>query len=538
MTITTPIPPTQQDDVAPHDDVDVVPQNAERSSVPFVQEIKRWLRADWRAGAAIGFVTAAVWGLACGWWMPRGPLTTGQVLISMAVSFMVGALAGWVTRSRWAMLVAPVVFAIAFELARMGTDGPTVDGPHFSTYGILALVVGRGFHGLVSLAPMALGAAWAAGAARRFAPAAAGSTAKTSGWGYARRSTAVVATVAMIGLAALIARPATTDAIVDADGNRLAGSVAELTTVDINGNDLALLIRGHSIENPVLLYLAGGPGGSELGAMRRHLPELEEHFTVVTFDQRGAGKSYRALDPTSTLTLESSVDDAIAVTNYLRDRFETDEIYMVGQSWGSILGVLAVQDQPDLFTAFIGVGQMVSPVETDRIFYADTLAWARQTDNTGLVGDLEAIGPPPYDDMLNYETALSHEHEVYPYDHTANSEGEGGFSENLFVEEYTLTDQIHALGAFMDTFQVLYPQIQDIDFRATATDFQIPVFFVQGAHEADGRAEPFDEWYPTITAPFKETVDFDTSGHRPLFEQPDEFVAYMVDTVLNESRGQ
>ena len=119
-----------------------------------------------------------------------------------------------------------------------------------------------------------------------------------------------------------------------------------------------------------------------------------------------------------------------------------------------------------------------------------------------------------------------------------NSEGEGGFSENLFVEEYTLTDQIHALGAFMDTFQVLYPQIQDIDFRATATDFQIPVFFVQGAHEADGRAEPFDEWYPTITAPFKETVDFDTSGHRPLFEQPDEFVAYMVDTVLNESRGQ
>jgi pimeloyl-ACP methyl ester carboxylesterase len=298
------------------------------------------------------------------------------------------------------------------------------------------------------------------------------------------------------------------------------------------------LIRGHSVENPVLLFLAGGPGGSEMGAMRRHLPGLEEHFTVVTFDQRGAGKSYPTIDPTSTLTVNSSIDDVVAVTNYLRDRFETDRVYLVGQSWGSILGVLAVQDHPELFEAFIGVGQMVSPVDTDRIFYADTLAWARETGNTGLGGDLEAIGPPPYDDMLNYEIALSHEHEVYPYDHSANSEGAGGFSENLFVEEYTLTEQVHALGAFMDTFQVLYPQIQDIDFRETATEFEIPMFFVEGAHEAGGRAEPFAEWYPTITAPMKDTVVLDTSGHRSMFEQPDEFVAYMVDTVLNDSSGR
>lgn len=536
---TTPAPPIQPDDMTrPDVDVDVEQQRAGRSPGPFMHELTRRLWVGWRAGAVIGVSAAAAWAVVAGWWMPRSPLTTSQALISMAVSFIVGALAGGVTRSRWAMLVAPVVFVTVFELARLGTDGPTVDGPHFSTYGILALAVGRGFHGLVSLAPMVLGAAWAAGATRRFAPASTSTAAKTGGWGYARRSIAVVGTVALIGLAVLIARPATTDAIVDADGNELAGSVAELTTVDINGHDLALLIRGHSVENPVLLFLAGGPGGSEMGAMRRHLPALEEHFTVVTFDQRGTGKSYPAIDPTSTLTVESSIDDVIAVTNHLRDRFETDRIFLAGQSWGSILGVLAVQDNPELFEAFIGVGQMVSPVDTDRIFYNDTLAWARETGNTGLVGDLEAIGPPPYDDMLNYEIALSHEHEVYPYDHSANSEGAGGFSENLFVEEYTLTEQIHALGAFMDTFQVLYPQIQDIDFRATATEFQIPMFFVEGAHEADGRAEPFEEWYPTITAPIKDTVVLDTSGHRSMFEQPDEFVAYMVDTVLNDSRSR
>lgn len=534
---TTPAPPIQPDDMT-RPDVGVEGPSSGRSSVPLMHVLTRRLWAGWRAGAAIGVGAAAAWASMAGWWMPRGPLTTSQALSSMAVSFMVGALAGGVTRSRWAMLVAPVVFAAVFELARLGTDGPTVDGPHFSTYGILALVVGRGFHGLVSLAPMVLGAAWAAGVTRRFAPASTENAVTTGGWGYARRSIAVVGTVALIGVAVLIARPATTDAIVDADGNELAGSVAALTTLDINGHDLALLIRGHSVDNPVLLFLSGGPGGSEMGAMRRHLSLLEEHFTVVTFDQRGAGKSYPSIDPTSTLTVESSIDDVLAVTNHLRDRFVSDRIYLVGQSWGSILGVLAVQDHPELFEAFIGVGQMVSPVDTDRIFYTDTLAWARETGNTDLVGDLEAIGPPPYDDMLNYEIALSYEQDVYPYDHTANSEGAGGFSENLFVEEYTLTEQVHALGAFMDTFQVLYPQIQDIDFRATANEFELPMFFVEGAHEAGGRAEPFEEWYPTITAPIKDTVVFDTSGHRPMFEQPDEFVAYMVDTVLNDSRGR
>jgi pimeloyl-ACP methyl ester carboxylesterase len=262
-----------------------------------------------------------------------------------------------------------------------------------------------------------------------------------------RRGVAVLAGVGLLALSAGLARPARTDAIGGPDGEDLAGSVAEPMTVEVNGHDLAMMIRGHSVDDPVLLFLAGGPGGSEMGAMRNHLPELEEHFVVVTWDQRGTGKSYPALDPTSTLTLGSVIDDTIAVTNYLRDRFGDDRIYLLGQSWGTILGVLAVQQQPELYRAYIGAGQMVSPLATDRIFYDDTLVWARDDGHTGLVDGLTEIGPPPYDKMLDYEIALSHEHEVYPYDHSQNSEGEGGFSENFIVEEYALIDQVHLLGA-------------------------------------------------------------------------------------------
>jgi pimeloyl-ACP methyl ester carboxylesterase len=487
---------------------------------------------DWRVGTAVGVAAAASWGVVAGMWTPRGPLTTSQAIWSIVISLTVGATAGLTMRSRWAMLVSPVVFAVVFELTRMGTDGPTVDAPAFTTYGVLALAVGRGFHALVSLAPMTLGAVAGAGVARHLRPAR-DAQERPHGWALrARQVFAVIAAVGLAGFTVLLARPASTAVIVDATGDPVPGSIAELSALDVNGHELHVMIRGHSVDNPVLLFLAGGPGGSEIGAMRNHLPELEEHFTVVTWDQRGTGKSYDELDPASNLTLDGAVADAVAVTNQLRDRFGQDRIYLLGQSWGSTLGVLAVQQRPDLYKAFIGTGQMVSQLATDTIFYNDTLDWARASGDSALVDELSAIGPPPYQRMLDYETALASEHEVYPYDHSANSEGEGGFSENFIVSEYTLIDQVHLLGAFIDTFSVLYPQLQDIDFRQTATDFEIPMFFVQGAHEADGRADVFGDWYPTINAPTKDLTVLDTSGHRPLWEQPSEFVDYLVSTVL------
>ena len=495
---------------------------------------------DWRIGTAGAIGGAALWAAIAGWWTPRGPLTTSQAIWSIILSLAIGVVAGLVMRSRWAILAAPVTFAAVFELVRLGTDGPTVDGIGASFYGLLVLGSGRGFHALLSLLPLAFGAVLGAGIARRLAAStpAPPSPTRPPGrpwWLYVRRGAAVVAGLGLIAFTVALARPASTAPIVDADGNEITGSIAEVTTIDVHGRDLHLMIRGHSVDNPVLLFLAGGPGGSEMGAMRRHLPGLEEHFTVVTWDQRGAGKSYEELDPADTYTLESAVDDTLAVTDHLRDRFGRDKIYLLGQSWGTTLGVLAVQQRPDLFEAYVGTGQMVSQLATDTLFYNDTLEWARASENTGLVDELTRIGPPPYDRMLNYETALANEQAVYAYDHSSNSEGEGQMSENLIVEEYTLIDQVHVLGAFLDTFSVLYPQLQGIDFRRTATEFELPMFFVQGAHEADGRAELFADWYPKVEAPIKDLTVLDTSGHRPLWEQPDEFVDYMTGTVLAQT---
>ena len=492
--------------------------------------------ADKRLAWGLALLVAVGYGLVAGWWTPRGPMSTFEGLSAMGLALLVGSVAGFVLRTRWAMLVAPVTFVVVFELMRLGASGPTVDGIHLgSEYGVMAFALGRGVHALLALLPMVLGAALGAALARRRLSTGRSQRGFLSGLGvWLRRGVALATGLVLVALAAFVTRPATTDPIVDADGQAVPGSVAELTRVEIGGHDLALMIRGRSDQNPVLLFLAGGPGGSELGAMRRHSEELEDDFVVATFDQRGTGKSYDQLDPADSLTLDRAVADALEVTNYLRDRFGKDQIYLAGQSWGSLLGVLAVQRQPELYSAFVGVGQMVSPKETDQIFYRDTLAWARETGNTDLVDTLTSSGPPPYENMLDYESALSYELEVYPYSHAGNSEGSGQMGENILVEEYTLLEQAHVFAGVMDTFSVLYPQIQDIDFRTQATSLDVPVYLAQGAHEARGRAEPAQQWFDLLQAPSKKLVTFDTSGHRPLWEQPAEFHDLMT-TVLAET---
>ncbi len=491
-----------------------------------------------RTAWTLALLASAGYGALAGWWTPRGPLSTFEGLAAMGLGVAVGMVAGLLLRHRWAMLVAPATFVAAFELTRWGASGPTVDGIHLgSTYGIMAFAVGRGVHGLLALLPMLLGAAVGAALARRWSSAERRRPGVVGALGrWLRRGVAVTTGLALVVLAAFVARPATTDPIVDPAGRPVSGSIAELSRVEVGGHDLALMIRGRSVRNPILLFLAGGPGGSELGAMRRHSQALEDDFLVVTLDQRGTGKSYDQLEPPSSLTLENAVADTLEVTRYVRDRFGQDQVYLVGQSWGTLLGVLAVQRRPELYSAFVGVGQMVSPAETDRIFYQDTLAWARARGNTDLVTTLTDHGAPPYERMLDYEPALSYEQEIYPYSHAGNSEGAGQMGENIFVGEYTLLEQLHVFGGFLDTFSVLYPQIQDVDFRSQVTSLEVPVYLALGAHEARGRIEPAVEWFDLLEAPSKKIVTFDTSGHRPLWEQPGAFRDLM--TTVRAETGQ
>ncbi|MEU5787257.1 alpha/beta hydrolase [Micromonospora purpureochromogenes] len=492
-----------------------------------------------RTRLPLALAAPVAWGLVVGWWTPRGPGGNLDAVGSVLVSLAVGLLAGWLSRSRWSMLAAPVLFALAVELVRMPLRGPSVDAPHLSGFGLGALVLGRGLHGLLTLLPLLVGAAYGAGIARRTATRAdrpandddrppatspddvAGGETRPSALRHRLR---IWLGRGAVGLLAAFLLLVTVAVALPARTAPIAGGVAELTTVRSGDRDLGLMLRGADAAAPVLLFLPGAPGSSEIGAVRRHLAGLERHFVVATLDRRGAAKSWATFAPSSTFTLDSEVADAVAVVDHLRQRFRQDKVYLMAHSGGSLVGVTAVQRHPELFRAYVGVGQAVDLRAADRSQYADTVAWARRTGRSDLARQLTDLGPPPYADMYTYEPLLANETGAFDHDRTGTSEGPDGAVTNLDVPEYTLLEKAHVLGGTLDGWDVLYPQLQDLDLRREVRRLQVPVYLVDGVHEVPGRLVLARQWYAQLQAPRKEHVVLDGAGHRSLFQRPGPFV--------------
>lgn len=186
-----------------------------------------------------------------------------------------------------------------------------------------------------------------------------------------------------------------TPPITDAKGGALPNSIAVMETIRLNGTDQWVTIRGKDQGNPVLLFLAGGPGGSELAHIRNQMPALEDHFVVVNWDPANAGKSYGVL-PYSDLTIDRVVSDAHELTLRLRERFADDKIFLFGESGGTVIGVKLIQRYPELYAAWIGTGQRTIVHEDDLMGYDFALRYAAERGDTATVQTLRQNGPPPY----------------------------------------------------------------------------------------------------------------------------------------------
>lgn len=492
-------------------------------------------KSGWRALAAAGLAGGA--GLISALAMPRGPVTPTGVVVAVLTGVFVGIAAGYLLRSRWAMLLAPVAFVVANELARIHVVGPTVDRPNLTLFfGVLAFVLGRVLAGILQLLPMVVGAAYGAGLARQvaFGPS------RPHGWHrvalVSRRAVAGALAVALLGLGFLLTRPGSTAPITGPDGKRVPGSVAELTKVRLGGHDQTVLIRARDVTKPVLLYLAGGPGQSDLGYTRAYMKGLENDVVFAVWDQRGTGTSYAALDPTSTWTLDRAVADTVELTNYLRQRFSQQKIYVFGNSWGTIPGVLAVQRHPELYAAFVGSGQMVSVRDTDQRIYRQMLDYAARTNNPALAQRMRAWGQPPYRDIYANAFLVDYYDKLEPYTKTRyfETQGPAGIDGNG-ASEYGPLDKINKLKAMVDMGRVMYPQLQALDFRRDVPALGVPVYLVQGGHELSARSEPAREWLAGLQAPTKQWITLANSGHIPQFEEFDAWRQVLTGTVLPET---
>jgi pimeloyl-ACP methyl ester carboxylesterase len=153
--------------------------------------------------------------------------------------------------------------------------------------------------------------------------------------------------------------------LLDAHGDVLPGSVSEKVRVEINGVQQGMVIRGEDVTNPVLLVVHGGPGMPDYFLTRRYPVGIEDLVTVVWWDQRGTALSYHPDIPPGTMTVEQFVEDTLAVTDHLRERFGQDRILLLGHSWGSLIAIRAAARSPERYAAYIGMAQVVDQRPAD-----------------------------------------------------------------------------------------------------------------------------------------------------------------------------
>jgi pimeloyl-ACP methyl ester carboxylesterase len=320
----------------------------------------------------------------------------------------------------------------------------------------------------------------------------------------------------------------------DKNGHPLAGSISEKIYVPINGMEQGMFIKSKNDKNPVLLYLHGGMPDYFL--TERYPTGLEDHFTVVWWEQRGSGISYHADIPLETMTLEQMISDTLEVTNYLRHRFSQDKIYLMGHSGGTFIGVQAVAQAPELYYAYIGMAQMSYQLKSEKLAYEYMLQQYKASGNTGMVQKLEAApvtmtgGTPDAYRVLRdpamHSLGIGTMHEM-------NSVVTGLFIPSLQSPEYTVSEKFHTWTAKAKSgVALLWDDMITTDLSKQVTNFDLPVYFFGGVYDYTVNYTLAKDYFEKIQAPVKGFYTFEQSAHSPIFEEPQKVLTILLQDVL------
>lgn len=329
-------------------------------------------------------------------------------------------------------------------------------------------------------------------------------------------------------------RPA---ALRDAAGNVIKGSISERTVIEINGVQQGMIIQSADSSLPVLLFVHGGPGMPEYFLNGTHPAGLERHFTMVWWEQRGAGISYSAAIREETMTVDQLVADTIAVADYLRNRFGEEKIYLLGHSWGSFIGIQAAAAAPDRFHAYIGMSQVSHQLQSEVLAFRHMLEAYRKLGDAGMLRRLEAApvtmaGGLPETYMRLRDEAM---HRLgIGTTREMRSVITGVFLPVWRCEVYTVREKINIWRGKAWSRRILWNEFLKTDLAGRLKSFDLPVYFLVGRHDYTANADLARAYFRSISAPMKGLYVFGNSAHSPLFEEP----AHARDILLKDVVGR
>lgn len=305
-------------------------------------------------------------------------------------------------------------------------------------------------------------------------------------------------------------------------------SIAEIKTISLGGYPQKVLLRGNNRESPILLYLHGGPGAGQMVLAPGYSSELEKHFVVAHWDQRGAGASCSGVN-WSTLTLDQIVKDTIELAQKIGNG---KKIFVIGHSWGSLVGVRAVQQRPNLFYAYVGTGQLVHRDRQEKISYDWVVKQAKAVGDTEALKQLATIHPP-YHTQAEFSLErrwLSKYHgDTYQY-----GKEDALLPVKILGPEYTLLTKLRYQKCFDTSLESFLADRLNVNLLRDVPELQVPIYFFLGRHDFNTPTSLVEEWAGQLRAPHVEIVWFEEAGHSLGIEAPREFQEKLIEKLTSD----
>jgi len=306
-----------------------------------------------------------------------------------------------------------------------------------------------------------------------------------------------------------------------------AVSVNRSEYLTLDGTKMYLLTRGADRSAPVLLWLHGGPGGAERPLFRYFNSELENHFVVVYWDQRGTARSFDPKADPHRLTIAQHVVDLDAVVDHLRQSLDQDKIILMGHSWGAALGLQYAWAHPDKVSAFIGVNPAVSTREGQQAEYDFVSAEASRRKDNGALARLREIGTPPYKksgQVLAMEKLAQRYGGVFHKEPRRTWIMVRAIFSGL-VTPWEIPRLIHANNVSLEAMNA---ELLGLDLPRSVPSIGVPVLFFLGRYDRHADRTLSAAYFAALGAPVKRLVWFEKSAHNVPFEEPRVFNATVV----------
>lgn len=297
-----------------------------------------------------------------------------------------------------------------------------------------------------------------------------------------------------------------------------AGPISEQRYIEAGGIRHWLTIEGSNCANPVVLYVHGGPGNPLTPFGDNLFRSWRERYTVVLWDQRGAGMTYGANPPAEDepLTMQQLRDDGLAVAAQVAQHLGQRKLILMGSSWGSALAVHMAQARPELFHAYVGVSQLVDGRENTADAYRHVLALARQASDAEHTPRLEALGTPPWTDPRSFGVMRR---AIRKYEALATDAAPGQWWQQAAIYTTPKAQADYEAGedySFLQFVGLRGDGMQSkIDLRALGTAFRLPVYLVQGEQDLLTSAAVTRRYFEQIQAPRKAMLVVPRAGHDP-----------------------